>query len=139
MRLVYAASAMGRTGNRACSWRSVSMALVALVLLIRFMVPSGYMVDARAPSHGLVICTGHGPFRLPGHGGSKAPAHKSADAVCAFAGAATPAEPPVLADIVPLSAIAIDPPISALPRDLAPGRGFAAPPPPSRAPPSLSS
>jgi hypothetical protein len=126
---------MGRAGDSARGWRGVATTLFALVLLFRFLAPAGYMVDARAPSHGLVICTGHGPLALGGHDPAKAPAQKASDAACAFAGAVTPVIPPLPLGIAQPPAVAIQAAAAPLPRDLAPGRGFAAPPPPAQAPP----
>jgi hypothetical protein len=129
---------MGQARDRVRGWRGVATTLAGLVLLLRVLVPAGYMVDARAPSDGLVICTGHGALRLGAHGDSKGPAHRSADAPCAFAGAVTPVTPPAPAVIAgPRAIIFTAATVSPLPRDLAPGRGFAAPPPPAQGPPSV--
>jgi hypothetical protein len=128
---------MGRTKDRLRGWRGVATTLAAVVLLLRILVPAGYMVDARAPGDGLVICTGHGPLQV-GHGDSKGPAQKSADTACPFAGAVTPVTPPAPAAIAqPQPVIFAAAAVSPLPRDLAPGRGFAAPPPPAQGPPSV--
>ena len=109
-------------------------ALAALALLIQVLVPQGFMVNADHGAPGLVICTGHGPLTLGQHDHSgKAP--KSASNPCAFAahgGAAPPPSP------TRLERLKFDPAPAVLARafDLVPGRGLAAPPPPSQGPPT---
>ena len=121
-------------------WRSIALTLAALALALKVLVPPGFMIaDASAPFP-LAICTGHGPMSLqPGDARApKAPTHKM-DAPCTGAGNVTPlstslvaatAEPYVRAAIVLGAGPALD---------IAPGRGLAAPPPPSQAPPALLS
>jgi hypothetical protein len=124
-------------------WRRLAPALALIALVIRVLVPQGFMVapaEAAGPIP-LVICTGHGAVDAASLVGG--PAHKPAgkgatqDAPCAFAGyAATPA--PDLFTAEPVSFAAYHPHVAlAAPRDLAPGRGLAAPPLPARGPPSL--
>jgi len=89
----------------------------------------------------LVLCTGHGPLTIRASGepadGKTHPSGKMTHpAPCMFAGhgAAAPAPDPGLfqrADLTP----AAGPAPSPSREDLAPGRGLAAPPPPSRGPP----
>ena len=112
------------------------IALAALALAVQFLVPQGYMVSRDRASPGLVICTGHGPLQLPDRPRTPGKAPKSSDAPCAFAahGIATP--PPQIASLVIWSFEYVDRPVT--PRfDLAPGRGLAAPPPQSHAPPAV--
>lgn len=85
----------------------------------------------------IVICTGHGPVLsrddLVGHP-SKAPDSKH-DLVCSFAGhgiANAAAVSLAVAGVLHWSAPDFDQPQF----DLAPGRGLAAPPPPSQGPPA---
>jgi hypothetical protein len=109
-------------------------ALAALALLVQVLVPQGFMVSTGQGAPGLVICTGHGPLQLGGHDHSgKAP--KSADTACAFAVHGATAPPPTFAR---LDRIRFEPAPAILARafDLAPGRGLAAPPPPSQGPPT---
>ena len=108
-----------------------AMALAAV--MVRAFIPTGYMI---APDQGLnlVICTGHGPAvsRTDGETPSKAP--QKPDQPCAFAGfhaAATTAAVALIA--APTVWQAASPRPHSL--DLSPGRGLAAPPPPSHAPP----
>ncbi len=111
------------------------IALAALALTVQFLVPQGYMVSADRGSPGLVICTGHGPLRLFDKHQTPGKSPKSSDAPCAFAAHATATPPPAAATLMTVSfeyvGRAVTPTF-----DLAPGRGLAAPPPPSHAPPA---
>jgi hypothetical protein len=111
--------------------------LAFLALALKIVAPPGYMTaDTGAHPFALVICTGHGPITIDPT--DTAPAHKSApDAPCAFAANGVGAAPP---DEIALGAAGFAvyrPLVSAAARDLAPGRGLAAPPPPSQGPPRL--
>lgn len=122
-------------------WRrggGVCVALLALAL--RLAAPTGWML-APAEGHGaprLVICTGHGPAELAASRGdpTRTPSRSADDHPCVGAGAATPPAPqlPAVPSIEPRAAAA-DAPLAAL-ADQRPGRGLAAPPPPSHAPPA---
>jgi hypothetical protein len=117
--------------------RWLAPALASLALLVQVLVPQGFMVSADAPAHGLVICTGHGPLLgLADRHGKPVKAPKAtADAPCGFAAHGAGAAPPALARLP-------SPPFEAAARIIvlafagAPGRGLAAPPPPSHAPPA---
>jgi len=128
---------MGLTGGRAGFWRSVSLTLVIFALAVKVLVPPGFMVAGNAGAFPLVICTGHGPLILGDHSDQKAPSHKSSDAPCAFAGSATPPTPSVVASIAEPLPIAMDQIVGVKSADQAPGRGLAAPPPQSHAPPNF--
>jgi hypothetical protein len=111
-------------------------ALAALALLVQVLVPQGFMVSGEPGAGGLVICTGHGPLLSLDSHGKPAKAPKQADTPCGFAShGATAGPPPSFA----LAAQRVE--YTALPsaRRLAPapGRGLAAPPPPSQGPPAL--
>ena len=112
------------------------LALAFVALLVKAMVPVGYMAADPADSHAfaLVICTAQGQVTLPAPT-DHAPAHKSkADAPCAFAANAAPPAPSEMAmlakpgrtEILAETTVRIAAP---------PGLGLAAPPPPSHAPP----
>ena len=112
-------------------------ALAMLALALQVCAPNGFMISRQAGAPALVVCTGHGPLLVAAaddHGRpSKAPA-SSDQGVCAFAGHGLT----TLADAAP-AAIAVSfafarPPVST-PTYPSPGRGLAAPPPPSQAPP----
>jgi hypothetical protein len=118
-----------------------------LAVALKVLVPAGFMVGASSSSSTsfpLVLCTDHGAVAVDsgdlGHrAGKKTPAEKPAhDAPCAFAGHAAAVSPP---DPHPVEAVTfVSAPVaqlSPLPRDLAPGRGLAAPPLPARGPPIL--
>ena len=112
---------------------SAWFAMALLAVLVRAIIPTGYMI---APEQGLnlVICTGHGPavYRTDGETPSKAP--QKPDQPCAFAGFHA-AETSTLAEFpaAPMVWSKATPHLHSF--DLAPGRGLAAPPPPSHAPP----
>ena len=111
-------------------------ALAALALLVQVLVPPGFMVSGEPGAAGLVICTGHGPLvGLDSHG-KPAKAPKQADMPCGFAGHGTTAGPP---PSFALAALRVEYTVLPGARRLAsaPGRGLAAPPPPSQGPPSL--
>jgi hypothetical protein len=121
---------MGLTGGKAGFWRGVSLTLVIFALAMKVLAPPGFMVASNTGSFPLVICTGHGPLIIGDHGD-----HKTSDAPCAFAGSATPPTPSVVASIAEPIAIAIDQVVGVQGDDQTPGRGLAAPPPQSHAPP----
>jgi len=117
------------------------LTLAVLALMLKVLMPSGFMLAE--PGHGtlIAICTGHGPLTvaLDDYGKSKAPVQKKADAPCVGAGNVSPPSPSGVAAVA--EAVIYAPP--AAPRapsfDLLPGRGLAAPPPPSQGPPILLS
>jgi hypothetical protein len=108
-----------------------------LALLAQVLAPQGFMVARQGGLPAIVICTGHGPVLsrddLGGHP-VKSPKAKP-DMVCGFAGhgLGLAASPPLTV----ANAMAWSPPVLiASSADLAPGRGLAAPPPPSQGPPN---
>ena len=132
---------MGDMGPGLTHWRKASrralFALAFVALLFNVLAPPGYMLadDATVQPFAVVLCTAQGPVAVtPAQG--HAPAHKSSsDMPCAFAGHGVGAAPPVpvvvgLADFANYRSAVV---LAAA--DLAPGRGLAAPPPPSRGPP----
>ncbi|WP_374575406.1 hypothetical protein [Phenylobacterium sp.] len=128
----------------------MGLVLVALALLVRIVVPGGYMAAATANgAPAIVICTGHGPLQVAvdAHGVThNAPlddnqpnkSDPSGDHhPCAFAGAATPLEAPLLA-LAAAPAVAEAALVTLLPAHQRPGLGLAAPPPPTTGPPALA-
>lgn len=120
-------------------WSRVFLALALVGVVLKIIVPPGFMVgsvDAGGRAgYPLVICTGHGPAMAPSDLGGKSPGQKPrADSPCSFAGQASAASPPILSPIaapwVRLKTLLVFAHF-----DLAPGRGLAAPPPPSQGPP----
>lgn len=117
--------------------------LLAAALLVRALVPAGWMVGSTADGVGLVLCDGLAPETADAHAGMHhAPADQgepeepAPDVPCAFAGLAAAHEPvtPIGLDH-PSPATAVVTPI--LP-SATPGRGLAAPPPPATGPPALA-
>ncbi len=111
--------------------RGVAAFVAVLLLAVQLAIPPGFMVARGADGPSLVICTGHGPMMAhqdaPAAPG-KAPHSKSSPA-CPFAGhGGAPLAPPTFIPTAVETAATIG-------VDLAPGRGLAAPPPPSHAPP----
>jgi hypothetical protein len=124
---------MKSPSNPSSLW-SAWFAMALMAVLVRAVIPTGYMI---APEQGLnlVICTGHGPAvsRADDETPSKAP--QKQDQPCAFAGFhATATIFAVAFTAAPMVWSHASPRLNSL--DLAPGRGLAAPPPPSHAPPT---
>ncbi len=111
------------------------LALALLALVVKVAVPAGFMVAAPGTGAGfpLVICTGHGPV-LAHPAGDKGDSKAKPDAPCAFSGqsaaAGTAPAKPIGGQVYWLAVAPIRDRIA-----LTPGRGLAAPPPPSQAPP----
>jgi hypothetical protein len=105
---------------------------------MKVAAPPGFMIAAPGSNAGfpLVICTGHGPLAagLPDGKGDKS--QTKSDSPCAFAGHAVPPTPSVGTPVLG-SAFVRTADRAAARFDLAPGRGLAAPPPPSQGPPTL--
>lgn len=122
-------------------WRNLFAFIAVFLLALNNAVPAGFMPVRHADgSVGLVICTGYGPLVLksasmPADHQSGGEAHH--DKPCPFAGHGAPATPMPTA----LSPVAIETLAAVLERGteegIMPGRGMAAPPPPSRGPPHL--
>jgi hypothetical protein len=124
--------------RRARQISAMWLALAVLALVARIVVPAGFMPAQTAGGVALVICTGHGPLAIDGPQDPKAPKPGSrSDAPCAFAAAPSAAPPPpVVTVLAEPYAISVDPGRRGPVADLIPGRGLAAPPPPSQGPPS---
>jgi hypothetical protein len=116
------------------------MTLTILAIALKVLVPQGFMISERGPGFPLVICTGHGALSLAdhGHGVPKDPAHKKSDAPCTGAGNVTPVTPSALCVVFRSAVLVADQLHGDKALDLIPGRGLAAPPPQSRAPPTVS-
>ncbi|MBS0411470.1 MAG: hypothetical protein JSR86_16255, partial [Proteobacteria bacterium] len=110
-----------------------AIVLAVAALAVQLIVPRGFMISAGDHASGptMVICTGHAPVAAPADQREPAKSPKpSADSPCAFAGHGVVAPPPVFAS-APIVTIAFAPDVTIPALDLAPGRGLAAPPPPS--------
>jgi hypothetical protein len=130
--------------RRSTDWRRISLMLAALAIVMKVLIPPGFMTAASASGgFPLVLCTGHGPVTLdspvPGHPAKQVPADKpSHDPPCVFAGHGVAAAAPSQLNVAPVEFVAYaEAPRVGRPSDLAPGRGLAAPPLPARGPPSL--
>jgi hypothetical protein len=125
--------------------RGVALTLILLALVLKVVVPPGFMVADPGASFPITICTGHGPLVLdpgdtrapnaPTH--NKGPTHKM-DTPCTGAGNITPPAPPLVAGLAEPYVGVAQPPGAGPNFAVAPGRGLAAPPPPSHAPPAFS-
>jgi hypothetical protein len=124
---------MGLARIRSGAWRGVLMTLAVLAVALRIAVPQGVMVSAPSQSGvQLVICTGAGPLKLAPHAPADTPRHEGA---CAFAAHGATAPPAPAPQVEAASYARFVQPAPAVHADLAPGRGLAAPPPPSLGPP----
>jgi len=122
-----------------CVRRGLGPLMAAVALLMLVAAPPGFMINSSGQGPALVVCTGHGPLLTAkanlGHGG-QAPKSR-ADNPCLFAGhMAAPA--PSLTTLPVVTRVTYPARRIARLTDLAPGRGLAAPPPPSQGPPIQS-
>ncbi len=108
------------------------LALLALVLLFRTLIPAGYMIAPAPGGLALTLCEAPAPPASPHHQGHEAPAKPKQP--CAYAALAAPALPPApplieapppRAESIPTARIAL--------YSIPPGP--ASPPPPSTGPP----
>jgi len=109
------------------------LVLAFLALMLRAAVPTGYMV---AQDHGphLVICSGHVASAAE-TGGKPSQDRPKPDQPCAFAGTHVALQAPVVPAPVPHAQVPTETVVLAR-AALSPGRGLAAPPPPSTGPPA---
>jgi hypothetical protein len=123
---------MGGTMNRK---GGLGAALAMLALVLQICVPGGFMVSREAGAPALVVCTGHGALvTLADTHGAPAKVPAGDHGVCAFAGhGVTTLDAP--ATVIAATSVAFSAPPVSTPADPTPGRGLAAPPPPSQGPP----
>lgn len=122
--------------------RALAALLVAAALLVRALVPGGYMAAPAAGSITVTLCADAsgtprqvqvalGDHELPGKD------HQDKHSPCAFAGMAA-----ALADLAPLPALPLPPPpavaASSPAQAVAVGQGLAAPPPFQTGPPAIA-
>ena len=131
---------MGWVLRQSGAVRSVCMTLTVLALALKVLVPQGFMISDQGSGFPLVICTGHGALSLAddGHGGSKAPDQKKSEAPCTGAGTVTPVMASAVTGDAGPAQYAFAAVVDGALVDLLPGRGLAAPPPQSHAPPTPS-
>jgi hypothetical protein len=121
-------------------------AIALLAMLVRAIVPAGYMLAQADTGQGrfltVEMCEGHAakvidldtgkqvdPSKLPGKADDK-----SKSAPCVFASVAPVATPVAIAE--PVEFVAAEDVDFGVSLNVRPGRGIAAPPPPSTGPPS---
>lgn len=119
--------------------RARLLTLLVAALVVRALVPTGWMPVATAEGVRLEQCAGQAPQPMAGmhhdhrDGGKQMPV----DHPCAFAGlglAVDTAPPPPVLPVKPGAAAPVAPPALAV----AVGRGLAAPPPPATGPPAFA-
>lgn len=124
--------------------RLIWLALLVVALLGRGLAPEGWMTTASAAG-GIEVtwCDGQGPMPVmvmatDGTLHKKVPAKSPmSDHPCAFAGmAVADTAPPPVTVVLPAALRSDVPPTSE--QSAIPGRGLAAPPPPSTGPPALA-
>jgi hypothetical protein len=110
----------------------VLLALALAAALLRAVVPVGYMPTAHGGHFEVTICGSDATLALDlGEDGAAAPGHEP----CVFSVATLTTAPPApVALAAPLAVLLAAAPAPAW--ALIPGRGLAAPPPPSHAPPT---
>ena len=123
---------------RETSWlRRTLLVLAFAALALRMAVPAGFMPGAGGS---LVICPGSGPMAMSAHhGGSEHSPTGSGDHPCPFAAIAAPADIRAPESVPLLAPRIVATALPARDHEAVPGRGLAAPPPPSQAPPSTLS
>ena len=125
---------MGGMGHRQLNRRTGLVILALAALWIQALIPAGYMI-APDQAAGLVICTGHGPLASHDHPGGEPTSNH--DGACVFAGHGLAVSPPIPTQ-APVSVTFVHAPVATFAVAQSPGRGLAAPPPPSRGPPAVS-
>lgn len=129
-------------------WRQAFLTLAVLALLVKVAIPAGFMPDTNRATglFAITLCTGQGPAvgylnakgELVDHDPSKHDPKKShREAPCAFAGNASASVEPLAEPLAEPNAPTVAPQ-PFLRRHATPGRGLAAPPPPSHAPPRFA-
>ncbi|MCW3835770.1 hypothetical protein ACFQ1E_05430 [Sphingomonas canadensis] len=130
----------GRFANRPA--RGLAVALVALALAVRVLVPSGWMPSAESRGLLLTLCSSASGaeifVEIEGKSGKGHGQGEQRDNPCAFAGLgmAFAATDPVPAPAAPFHAQDRAPAAPALIAAI--GRGLAAPPPPATGPPATA-
>ncbi len=115
-------------------------ALLAVALVVRALVPTGWMPVATAQGVRLALCPGQDvtPPAMAGmhHGHERDGKQPPPDHPCAFAGLGLAADtaPPF---VIPSAAPVAPPLVAAHPLAVTVGRGLAAPPPPATGPPAF--
>jgi hypothetical protein len=135
-----------RPAFRTGLWRHVCMTLAAFAVLMKVLIPQGFMLSGAddAQPFQLVICTSQGPMviedgKVAAFQDQKAPAAPAHDQSCGFAGHGLGAPPPSPLVVAMVEFAIYQPAHTGLAPDIAPGRGLTGPPLPARGPPVLLS
>ena len=131
----------GTGANRNSRRTGVSYVLIALALLVRVLVPPGFMTVPSADGRdgGIIICTGDGPLDFAGTAFDDTPGEtpqkgQTASGHCVFSGCLW-ADASCARSLTPVVfALEADTDVPH-PPGIIPGRGLAAPPMPARGPP----
>jgi hypothetical protein len=120
--------------------RAILVAIAALALAARMVVPAGWMPSYDAGRITITLCTELGKTQAwidsDGRIHKEAPASNgSADGSCAFAGLGSVADLPVASAPAPLRPIPTNDPVTT--SSVSVGQGLPAPPPPSTGPPAI--
>jgi hypothetical protein len=127
------------TGAFTGSRDRIALLLVVAALLVRLLIPAGWM-PAAAGGFSITVCTGMGENRqvwiaADGSVHDQAPVDARSDQPCIFAGMAAALDVPLATALPLVIAVATAAPV-ALHHAVAVGRGLAAPPPPATGPPA---
>jgi len=116
--------------------RRWAVGLALLALAVQGLAPQGFMFSREAGHETIVMCTGHGPAHTIADLTGQPRRHKpsTGDAPCLGVGHGVAVAPAIAAQAATRVAWPSSRPPAAQPA-VAPGRGLAAPPPPSQAPP----
>lgn len=132
---------MGQSPARIVTARAERRAMIALVavfaLLVQALIPAMAMAGPLGAGPGMIVCAPVGPH--DGSAGDAAPKQGAPTGTCDHCICATPAvpTPPSAAAPIPVRYVAQAERLARPDDAPTPGRGLAAPPPPSRGPPSL--
>ena len=120
------------------SWHRLALVFAVLALAVRMVVPAGFMLGESSAGPTIVICSGSGPMTmtLPGVPAKHDGKADKADHPCVFTATHVAAPAPVPSSDAVVLRVAAAAPMS-VSRDLRPGLGLAAPPPPKTGPPTL--
>jgi len=142
--LAYRPTVGRTTPDLVTPWRGIALILATFALAFRLMIPAGFMVapaQAGLPFQ-VVLCTDQGMVvgdASQAGGSQRDPGQTPAqhDKPCTFAGHGAALSPPTLLELASVTFAGYADVRPEPHASVAPGRGLAAPPPPSRGPPSL--
>lgn len=133
--------------SRRAAPQRLALAMIACALLVRVLIPQGWMPAQTADGWQITICTGTGPMQMemPAsmasamkgmHHGSGDQDHNASDHPCAFSSLAMALDEPPL-PVLDLPKMTVGAWLTGLPTVIGVGHGLAAPPPPATGPPSI--